>query len=89
MPYPATQPATTRRPLAMLLALTVAVFTLPAPLTPAAGQLLLTIFGPGNCFGLAWTVLHLIETAPGALTAVYARNADNDWVKLLERRRSG
>ena len=23
------------------------------------------VFGPDECFGLAWSILHLIETAPG------------------------
>jgi hypothetical protein len=59
-----------------------------APLSDEEAQMLLAIFGPDDCFGLAWTVLHLIETAPSALTAKYSQNADNQWVKLLEQRRS-
>lgn len=59
-----------------------------APVSDEEAQMLLATFGPDDCFGMAWTVLHLIETAPSALTADYSRNADNDWVKLLEKRRS-
>lgn len=58
------------------------------PLSDDEAQLLLATFGPDGCFGLAWFVLHLIESAPGALTAVYVDNVDNAWVKLLEDRRS-
>jgi hypothetical protein len=59
-----------------------------APVSDEEAQMLLATFGPDDCFGMAWTVLHLIETAPSALTADYSGNADNDWVKLLEKRRS-
>jgi hypothetical protein len=58
------------------------------PLSDDEAQLLLATFGPDGCFGLAWFVLHLIESAPGALTAAYVVNMDNEWVKLLEDRRS-
>ncbi len=60
-----------------------------APLSDEEAQLMLGIFGDDTCFGLAWTVLHLIESAPSALTAEYATNADNYWVKRLETRRRG
>src|SRR5690348_11206331 len=34
------------------------------PVTTEEAEALLTVFGPDDCFGLAWTLLHLIETAP-------------------------
>jgi hypothetical protein len=57
------------------------------PVSDEEAQLLLTVFGPDGCFGLAWTLLHLIETAPSALTTDYSKNSDNAWVRLLEERR--
>ena len=48
--------------------------------------LIATVFGPDDCYGLAWTLLHLIETAPGALTARYGQNSENSWVQLLNAR---
>jgi hypothetical protein len=57
-----------------------------APVSDAEAQLLAGIFGPDNCFGLSWTLLHLIETAPGARNADYSDHAENDWVKLLKAR---
>jgi hypothetical protein len=60
-----------------------------APLSDEEAQLMLGIFGDDTCFGVAWTVLHLIETAPSALTAEYATNAENYWVRRLEERRRG
>jgi hypothetical protein len=59
-----------------------------APVSDEEAQMLLVTFGPDGCFGMAWTVLHLIETAPSALVADYSQNADNYWVRLLEKRRS-
>jgi hypothetical protein len=35
------------------------------PVTDDEARALLAVFGPDDCYGLAWTVLHLIETAPG------------------------
>jgi hypothetical protein len=60
-----------------------------APVSDAEAQALVGVFGPDGCFGLAWSVLHLIETAPSALTATYSQNSRNEWVELLEERRSG
>jgi len=57
------------------------------PISAEEGQLLITAFGSDSCFGLAWKLLHLIETAPNALTADYSLNSDNEWVRLLEDRR--
>src|SRR3546814_20646861 len=35
------------------------------PLTLAEATALAGVLGPDICFGLAWTVVHLIESAPG------------------------
>lgn len=34
------------------------------PLTNEESRVLLKSFGPDSCFGLAWTLVHLIESAP-------------------------
>ncbi|HEV7935716.1 MAG TPA: hypothetical protein VGP70_25805 [Actinomadura sp.] len=57
-----------------------------APVTNEEAVALLSGFGPDDCYGLAWTLLHLIETAPGAQTAEYPADSDNPWVQLLRRR---
>ena len=57
------------------------------PVSDEEAQALLGTFGPDGCFGLAWLVLHLIESATSALSAEYSENSDNEWVKLLEERR--
>lgn len=57
-----------------------------APVSDQEAKLLATAFGSDNCYGLAWTLLHLIETAPGARTARYTRDPANVWVQLLNSR---
>ncbi|GGW81712.1 hypothetical protein [Streptomyces lomondensis] len=59
---------------------------IPKPVTDDEAQALATLFGPDNCFGLAWTLLHLIETAPGAGSAQYTKRTDNEWVQMLNAR---
>lgn len=56
------------------------------PVTDEEAAALLAGFGPDDCYGLAWTLLHLIETAPRAQTAEYPADSDNPWVQLLRRR---
>jgi hypothetical protein len=57
-----------------------------APVSDDEARLLAGIFGPDNCFGLSWTLLHLIETAPGARNADYSGHMENEWVELLKAR---
>ena len=57
-----------------------------APLTKAEALALLPVFGQDGCFGLAWSLVHLIESAPGWPFREAKLNAANPWVKsLLER----
>jgi hypothetical protein len=57
-----------------------------APVSVEEATALLPVFGPDDCYGLAWTLLHLIETAPGAQTAEYPADSDNPWIQQLRRR---
>lgn len=57
-----------------------------APVADDEAQYLTLAFGDDDCYGLAWTLLHLIETAPSAQTAKYAVVGENMWVKLLNAR---
>lgn len=53
------------------------------PVTAAEAVALASAFGPedDDCFGLAWTLLHLIETAPEAIDRLPANQ--NAWVDLI------
>lgn len=59
-----------------------------APVSDDEAQALLSVFGPDDCFGLSWTLVHLIETAPNSSTADYSAHADDEWVQLLLQRRA-
>lgn len=59
---------------------------IPRPVTEDEAQLLTTAFRPDDCYGLCWSLLHLIETAPGAPNAGRTPDLDNVWVRLLAER---
>ena len=56
------------------------------PVTDDEARLLMDCFGVDNCYGLAWTLLHLIETAPTFRVDVEPRAGANEWVVRLWRR---
>lgn len=58
------------------------------PITNGEAEELLKLFGPDDCFGLAWIVLHLIESAPGWPFEDGAMQSANSWVRLLRERAS-
>ena len=54
------------------------------PLTHEEAVALLACFGPDDAFGLAWTLLHLIEATPGgAPIATRPEPSDNEWLRYL------
>lgn len=55
-----------------------------APVTDEEASQLISCFGPDDCYGLAWTLLHLIESAPGEGPLREKPPASaNKWVQLL------
>jgi len=56
------------------------------PATKEEAIALLAVFGQDGCFGLAWSLVHLIESAPGWPFPEAQLHAANPWVKtMLER----
>src|SRR5215813_7710328 len=57
------------------------------PVTADEAYLLITLFGPDvsdSCFGLAWTLLHLIESCPDGVPLPQRRPSDsNGWLLSL------
>jgi hypothetical protein len=56
------------------------------PVTDEEATALVGLFGPDDCFGLAWTVMHFVETAPGWPIEECLQNTDNEWVGHLKQR---
>jgi len=56
------------------------------PLSNVEARALVGLFGPDSCFGLAWSVLHLVETAPGWPLQDCLENSENEWITLLRDR---
>jgi len=59
------------------------------PVSDDEASLLAECFGTDDCFGLAWTLLHLIETAPsGCPIKVQPGDQVNEWIRRLWDRSS-
>jgi hypothetical protein len=61
------------------------ISSIKPPVTDEEATALVKMFGPDDCYGLAWTLLHLIETAPGwpIKDCLYG---DNEWVNTMRTR---
>lgn len=62
------------------------------PVSDDEAEVLIGLFGDDGCYGLASSLMHLIETAPGwPLNHCLPSNSSNLWVKELRDRaiRSG
>jgi hypothetical protein len=69
-----------------LTRLTEALMRISAPVSEEEAILLASAFGPDECFGLAWTLIHLIESAPGGAPLDRIPMIDNEWIRLLRER---
>ncbi|MFG2417113.1 hypothetical protein [Streptomyces goshikiensis] len=60
------------------------------PVTPEEAAVLATCFGPDDCYGVAWTLVHLIETAPGPVPQLEDPGLEaSDWAEVLRTRWGG
>ena len=55
------------------------------PVTNEEARALVKMFGNDDCYGLAWTLLHLIETAP-SWPIKECLQGKNEWIELLQVR---
>ena len=54
------------------------------PVTDEEAAALVRCFGPDDCYGLAWTLLHIVELAPGGIPIDRAPPDDaNEWIRRL------
>jgi len=64
--------------------------SIKAPVSDDEAKCLTKLFGSDDYFGLAWTVLHLVESAPGWPIEECLRDASNEWiVRLRESAKKG
>lgn len=62
------------------------LLSIAKPATDEEADILAGVFGVDDCFGLAWTLAQLIETAPTWSAEEYSENAGNEWIKKLRDR---
>ena len=67
-----------------------ALLEIEAPLNQEEAEALLVLFWPEDeedGAGMAWTLVHLVETADLPLAVLKARLAEGDWLNLLYDRK--
>lgn len=62
------------------------ILAIEAPVTDEEAEHLIECFGEDDCYGLAWTLLHLIETSPTPYPRERPIEADNMWKSILYER---
>lgn len=60
-----------------------ALHAIEKPVTVEEARLLLESFGEDNSFGLAWTLLHLIESAPSPVVTAEPPPGSNPWIERM------
>jgi hypothetical protein len=56
------------------------------PVTDEEARSLVRLFGPDDCFGIVWSLIDLIETAPGWPLEDCLMDTSNTWVAFLKQR---
>jgi len=56
------------------------------PVTDEEAEALAGLFGPDDCYGMAWTLIHIIETAPNRPVKAYQEYAEKEWIIHLRTR---
>ena len=56
------------------------------PITEEEAAVLIKLFGDDDCYGLAWTLLHLIESTPGWPVSAVLNSSSGIWIETLRGR---
>ena len=56
------------------------------PICDDDAKALVSLLGSDDCFGLAWTLVHLIETAPGWPIELLLEQRSGKWIEMLKAR---
>jgi len=62
------------------------LLSIKEPVTDEEARVLTGVFGIDGCFGLGWTLLHLIETVPNWPIEEGLKNVGNEWIEMLKDR---
>lgn len=62
---------------------------IPKPVTGEEARALVSCFGPDDCYGVAWTLLHLIETGPNPVLTTRPAHDGDEWHQRLYDRAGG
>jgi len=62
------------------------VSSIVGPLTDDEATAIVAIFGVDDFFGIAWSILHLVETAPHWPIKECLSRTDNPWIRILTER---
>jgi hypothetical protein len=62
------------------------IVSIQKPVTDEEARVLVTLFGPDDCFELEETLVHLVESAPGWPLWDCLKDTSNEWIQTLRRR---
>jgi hypothetical protein len=62
------------------------LLSIEEPVTDEEATVLSGLFGADGCFGLGWTLMGLIETAPNWPIDECLGDSGNEWIELLKNR---
>ena len=79
-------PSSASPDISLVEAIEAALKNVQTPVSDEDARALVALFGPDDCFGLAWTLLHLVETAPGWPLLDTLVDPENEWVLRLKQR---
>jgi hypothetical protein len=63
-----------------------ALAAISPPISDSEAEALVGLFGSDNCFGLSWTLLHLVETAPSWPIEACLNSTHSVWGQVLRDR---
>jgi len=61
------------------------ITSIQPPVTDDEARVLVGLFGPDECFEVEWSLIHLIETAPGWPLEDCLVDTSNEWVAHLKQ----
>src|SRR5713101_7117822 len=62
------------------------ITSIQKPVTDDEARVLVNILGPNDCFGLEWSLVALVESAPDWPLWDCLENTSNEWIQMLRHR---